>query len=433
MAFESFVGLLYAGISGAIIFARIARIQSIANVMFSSPICVRYGTGVVLPTTDSLVLSEEDSVDRSEDCMEMTYPVLEFRLINDMSGVKGGEIVNARVSVVATTIAKKEEGSSSEHESFGRDLQLSQERLFTPVKTAMTAAKSVGTASTHAAQKMGAVSTQAAMAVGVASAYAAKSTGAALLGASKMASQAKGNIIQKINHTLSRPQKTSFLTDNEDMENLEFEPYNQKIVEAELEKAIEAKLLQKLARARAKNKQPPKRRPAIVVLDEGNAALAPALIFHQLNIETDRHPFMKRVWTIQHVLDASSPLISHTARSMIEQNNGCWPRELNNYEAIRKHLHFHEIIVNFSGTANVSGSTVFAVKVYEFFEYVFVQDLSVDVAVCALQSSMYIFTSAHQFSLLLSYYRKSHHRLRLRASIANIPRPKDSGRRRSAE
>ena len=51
MAVESFVGVLFASITGAIIFGKIARIQSIAPVMFSHPICVRYGTGVMLPSS----------------------------------------------------------------------------------------------------------------------------------------------------------------------------------------------------------------------------------------------------------------------------------------------------------------------------------------------------------------------------------------------
>jgi hypothetical protein len=51
---------------------------------------------------------------------------------------------------------------------------------------------------------------------------------------------------------------------------------------------------------------------------------------------------------------------------MIQENKGFWPEELSDHEAVRKHLHFTEIIVSFSGTANVSGCSVYAQKVYDW-------------------------------------------------------------------
>lgn len=51
---------------------------------------------------------------------------------------------------------------------------------------------------------------------------------------------------------------------------------------------------------------------------------------------------------------------------MIEENDGFWPESLNDHTALRKHLHFNDIIVSFSGTANVSGSSVYAQKVYDY-------------------------------------------------------------------
>merc|ERR1740139_1250603 len=43
---ESFVGVLYAGFVGAIMFGKIVRLQSHAQVIFSDPIVIRYGSGV---------------------------------------------------------------------------------------------------------------------------------------------------------------------------------------------------------------------------------------------------------------------------------------------------------------------------------------------------------------------------------------------------
>lgn len=89
-----------------------------------------------------------------------------------------------------------------------------------------------------------------------------------------------------------------------------------------------------------------------------------------LQIETDKHPYFKRVWNIRHVLDENSPLLSTKARRMIEENNGCWPERLNDHSAVREHLHFNDCIVSFSGTANVSGSSVYAQKVYDFVDVI---------------------------------------------------------------
>ena len=83
-------------------------------------------------------------------------------------------------------------------------------------------------------------------------------------------------------------------------------------------------------------------------------------------METDSHPFFKRVWNIRHVLNARSPLLSLKVRKMIQDNNGFWPESLNGYESIRSNLRFNDIVVSFSGTTNVSGASVFAQHVYDY-------------------------------------------------------------------
>lgn len=92
--------------------------------------------------------------------------------------------------------------------------------------------------------------------------------------------------------------------------------------------------------------------------------------FFSLEVETDSHPFFRRKWNIRHVCNENSPLLSQSLRQRIEENDGYWPAELNNYDAIRKAINFHEIIVSFSGTANVSGSSVYAQKVYNYVDMV---------------------------------------------------------------
>eukprot|EP00544_Gedaniella_sp_CCMP2646_P003330 CAMPEP_0202510394 /NCGR_PEP_ID=MMETSP1361-20130828/53271_1 /ASSEMBLY_ACC=CAM_ASM_000849 /TAXON_ID=210615 /ORGANISM="Staurosira complex sp., Strain CCMP2646" /LENGTH=726 /DNA_ID=CAMNT_0049144655 /DNA_START=114 /DNA_END=2294 /DNA_ORIENTATION=+ len=97
--FESFVGLLYASFCGAIIFGKVARARSHAQVIFSDPIVVRYGPGVAEATSDDSSSEEEANVAKEE---RLPCPVLEFRVLNRLHSVKGGEIMDATMNVVAS-------------------------------------------------------------------------------------------------------------------------------------------------------------------------------------------------------------------------------------------------------------------------------------------------------------------------------------------
>jgi hypothetical protein len=77
------------------------------------------------------------------------------------------------------------------------------------------------------------------------------------------------------------------------------------------------------------------------------------------------HPYLKRVWNVRHVLNERSPILSHHARRMIAKNHGSWPDALNNAKRIREHLRFNDIIVSFTGTANASGTNVYAQNIYD--------------------------------------------------------------------
>ena len=118
-----------------------------------------------------------------------------------------------------------------------------------------------------------------------------------------------------------------------------------------------------------------------ISVDEGSG-LVPRHIFSKMEIETDTHPFFKRVWNVRHVLNEASPILSAKAKRIMQKNKGKWPREICNADFIRKNIHFHQIIVQLSGTHNSSGSDVYGMHVYEFetvnIGYRFAQMLDVD-------------------------------------------------------
>lgn len=103
---ESFLGVIYAGFCGAILFGKVMRIQSYAQVYFSDPIVIRYGRGVEEPAEDNESIGD-DIGNKMIPC-----PVLEFRIVNRLFGDVGGEIMDAKLNVVANIDANDAEESS---------------------------------------------------------------------------------------------------------------------------------------------------------------------------------------------------------------------------------------------------------------------------------------------------------------------------------
>eukprot|EP00538_Stauroneis_constricta_P011300 CAMPEP_0119573038 /NCGR_PEP_ID=MMETSP1352-20130426/44925_1 /TAXON_ID=265584 /ORGANISM="Stauroneis constricta, Strain CCMP1120" /LENGTH=619 /DNA_ID=CAMNT_0007622725 /DNA_START=42 /DNA_END=1898 /DNA_ORIENTATION=+ len=112
---ESFLGVLYSGFCGAILFGKVLRIQSHAQVMFSDPIVIRFGSGVILPdaASDSGSDCEDNGDDTDDDTLsadsslskKIPCPVLEFRVVNRLFAEVGGEIMDATLNVVANVDA----------------------------------------------------------------------------------------------------------------------------------------------------------------------------------------------------------------------------------------------------------------------------------------------------------------------------------------
>jgi len=85
----------------------------------------------------------------------------------------------------------------------------------------------------------------------------------------------------------------------------------------------------------------------------------------RVNLMDFEHPFLSRVWTGVHVLDATSPLLIESARKRIRENNGSWPSHWFDPDKIRTKLEFHDLIVTIAGISNVSAVTVHAYKRYK--------------------------------------------------------------------
>ena len=89
--------------------------------------------------------------------------------------------------------------------------------------------------------------------------------------------------------------------------------------------------------------------------EEGAGKVIPRMVFENLKLETSEHPLFKRIWRFKHVIDQTSPLLSAEAQKAITDNNGCWPREWNNHNDVRRAIRFNQMVVSFTGISNISG------------------------------------------------------------------------------
>jgi hypothetical protein len=105
---EALIGVLYSGFCGAVLFGKVLRIQSHAQVIFSDPLLIRYGSGVVHPET--LDASATTTID--DERSVVPFPVLEFRIVNRLFSEIGGEIMDAALNVVANNNASTAPDSS---------------------------------------------------------------------------------------------------------------------------------------------------------------------------------------------------------------------------------------------------------------------------------------------------------------------------------
>jgi hypothetical protein len=106
---EAFCGMLFASLCCAILFARIGRAQSYAQVTFSDPMVIRFGRGVGMDGEERGSDDERDSSDAGsgENPERINCPVLEFRLVNRLFAFTGGEIMDATLNTIASIDASQ--------------------------------------------------------------------------------------------------------------------------------------------------------------------------------------------------------------------------------------------------------------------------------------------------------------------------------------
>lgn len=354
VSLESFVGVIFASFCGAVIVGKISRAKSAASVRFSQRMIIRFGTGVMYTDDDDDRCNDEKEMPLAElekERSKFPPPVLEFRIANCLFHIGNGEIINSKVSVVGSTILEKETDSRG------------------MATTVITSVMGV-TANLNMLKGMKESASKA-------SNFIRKPFNRAMDSVS-MRDDSSHNGSGSRRSSLPSPRKTGLANDRDS----DHDPTENKVrvlrrISIIGHEAIEKALLKKRIMRRPPRTPsmdqlvPPKtekqRRKAVICVEEDpTGGLAPKKLFYSLKIDCDNHPFFNRVWTIRHVLDADSPLLTERARRMVRECRGLWSAEACQAEYIRKNVNFQQLIVSFSGTSNVNGSDVYGLHVYDY-------------------------------------------------------------------
>lgn len=358
-SFEALVGVVFAGFIGAIFYAKVSRITQRADVLFSDPLTVRFGTGV---DTDLGVEDDEENVPQNEVDNEsqstsakkekgddnlsgMTpiekfrslakkavshkpppFPVITFRIANEMHDTLGGEIIGASVNAVVLIESTKYDDQVSE------DLakQIALHRMKRSNHHATSGARSRKAASMRNMKLY--------------SNDSDSERGSETTQSERMSDRTNDSL--SLDEDTSSPEKARRGSSDNAMTYLQ-----------------SLNMLAYKARFGTKKMK--------IDEEEGTGSkIVPRMVFTKLELETSEHPLFKRIWRFKHIINPDSPLLTSEAQKAIMHNNGNWPREWNNHKAVRKAIRFNQMVVSFTGISNISGASVYKQKVYDYVDTV---------------------------------------------------------------
>ena len=338
VSLESFLGVLFASFCGAVIVGKMTRAKSTASIRYSQRMVLRFGIGVTNTNDDDDRCGDADDEPVSDyDRSRTLYPcpVLEFRVANSLFANDNGEITNAKIHVVGSTLANKDKRNDSGYRKSKSGTESSKHRSRQKVLAEMK-----NSASQFIRKHRPILPSSA-------SSWSNTS-----------ASTATEKKSKKGNGTRKREKSVLLRVSAFSQVALENVMVKKKMLRPK-ESLDDATIRRKpVTRTTTMEKKP------ICVEEDPSGGLAPRKMFSNIKTESEVHPFFKRVWTIRHVLNADSPLLSEKASRMIKESRGHWPSEACNAKFIRENVQFQQLIVSMSGTTGAS--KVFGLNVYEY-------------------------------------------------------------------
>lgn len=304
---ESFLGVLYVGFCGAILFGKVLRIHSHAQVTFSDPVVIQYGSGVDEGPFRREIAKSEIKTRVNPPRKKIPPPVLEFRVVNRLFNESGGEIIDANLNVVASIEAKDDD--SKEQDPMDPNGRW---------------------------RRSGSSATKSLM----------------------------GRVRQKsLNSSTSDQTSRDVLSSSSDHPPLRSGNRLSSLVSS-FNSSFFDRLV--LVKQHGESDHMDHLCPEGDQEEDASGQLLIKRIFVKMNIEASSHPFFKRVWLARHILDETSPIVKASVRRQIRRLGGSWPEKLNSYTGVRESLFFNRILVSLTGTANISASSVYAQKIYHF-------------------------------------------------------------------
>jgi len=138
LAVEAFIGVLFIGYTGALLMAKISRQNATARVVFSSAVCLQYGAGLTdtrfdvvrsLRTVGGLQSLDNSDEESLPEAISQDYPFIEFRIVNERSNRKGGEIAECSVRCMTVGVKLVEKDNYPSQISLMEDLEESQQQI----------------------------------------------------------------------------------------------------------------------------------------------------------------------------------------------------------------------------------------------------------------------------------------------------------------
>lgn len=304
---EALVGVIFAGFTGAVIFAKVTRVSQRAPVKFCQPLLVKIGEGACTFGHDTAATAQgpENRTLKSlakQVAQPSPFPVLEFRLVNEMHSQPGGEITYSNVNVVVLQ-------ESTNESEFEVGVDMAKQIAMSRIKRASASSSLRRTIRRkHIDERSNETSLDREGLLGSASSEGTKYSVATTA--------------------------TTYLNGLNSFANRAATGLGAKSIKIDEETTSSTRIV-------------------------------PRMTFSKLSLDNSEHPMFKRVWSIRHVIDQDSPLLTKEARQKIIMNGGAWKGVWNTPGYIRKSIHFNEMIVSFTGVSTLSNFSVYKQKAYD--------------------------------------------------------------------
>jgi hypothetical protein len=418
-AFESFVGVVYASLCAALMFAKVGRVQSFAQLTFSDPMVIRYGKALM--TTDGS--PDDDDYDDDDNChtsgdgmivmndQRIPCPVLEFRIFNRLDSITGGEIMDATLNMTAcidvsqadallmAQAGRRKKGKKGKKKGPSTRKRIDTSQLQTRASNSVRTDRSLPSESMESLEGKSEndscsardnlpSSMQDRLEPGIAQRHVSVAGRDAPLPIKKHAPRRadSGNLNLRTRYSLQPQQLTPTQTHGQSstvrnrplhhsntssmyfrsdgkrtsiMDRIRVSSFGWR-----REKQDSYNVFSGRNNSHHRDRSSLTNRNTQAFEEDPSGKILPTKLLTKLEVDSSDHPFFRRIWLVRHTLDCNSSLLKPHVRDLLRQHNGYWPKELNNYESIRASIGFDQILVSVSGTSNADANSVYAHHVY---------------------------------------------------------------------